>query len=150
MLLLQSAQAETYTPESAEACRASPAPDVPVLRRLQAGEAVIVAASQGDWRKVRAGDSTYWIESEAALVTGHGAAGARPTVRVAHPRTPHSHPLTTHRRAVVRHAVRHAGHHGRAHRISGSGCSCGGHNVCYGPHGGRYCSTSGGNKRYGI
>lgn len=33
---------------------------------------------------------------------------------------------------------------------SGGGCSCSGGNVCYGPRGGRYCITSGGNKRYGI
>lgn len=32
----------------------------------------------------------------------------------------------------------------------GGGCSCAGGNVCYGPRGGRYCITSGGNKRYGI
>jgi hypothetical protein len=35
-------------------------------------------------------------------------------------------------------------------RFSDSSCSCAGHNVCYGPRGGRYCITSGGNKRYGI
>jgi hypothetical protein len=29
-------------------------------------------------------------------------------------------------------------------------CSCFGHNVCFGPKGGRYCITSGGNKRYGV
>lgn len=29
-------------------------------------------------------------------------------------------------------------------------CSCAGGNVCYGPRGGRFCITSGGNKRYGI
>lgn len=29
-------------------------------------------------------------------------------------------------------------------------CSCAGGNVCFGPRGGRYCITSGGNKRYGI
>lgn len=33
---------------------------------------------------------------------------------------------------------------------SGGGCSCAGGNVCYGPRGGRYCITSGGNKRYGF
>lgn len=32
----------------------------------------------------------------------------------------------------------------------GGGCSCAGGNVCYGSRGGRYCITSGGNKRYGI
>jgi hypothetical protein len=29
-------------------------------------------------------------------------------------------------------------------------CSCAGGNVCIGPRGGRYCITSGGNKRYGV
>lgn len=32
---------------------------------------------------------------------------------------------------------------------SGS-CPCSGSNVCIGPRGGRYCITSGGNKRYGV
>ncbi len=29
-------------------------------------------------------------------------------------------------------------------------CACSGGNVCIGPRGGRYCITSGGNKRYGV
>lgn len=33
---------------------------------------------------------------------------------------------------------------------SGSGCPCSGRQVCIGPRGGRYCITSGGNKRYGV
>lgn len=31
-----------------------------------------------------------------------------------------------------------------------SGCPCGSGHVCIGPRGGRYCITSGGNKRYGV
>lgn len=31
-----------------------------------------------------------------------------------------------------------------------SGCPCSGRLVCIGPRGGRYCITSGGNKRYGV
>jgi uncharacterized protein YraI len=33
---------------------------------------------------------------------------------------------------------------------SGSHCPCSGSRVCIGPRGGRYCITSGGNKRYGV
>lgn len=33
---------------------------------------------------------------------------------------------------------------------STSGCPCGSGKVCVGPRGGRYCITSGGNKRYGV
>jgi hypothetical protein len=29
-------------------------------------------------------------------------------------------------------------------------CPCNGGDVCIGPRGGRYCITSGGNKRYGV
>lgn len=32
----------------------------------------------------------------------------------------------------------------------GAHCSCATRSVCYGPRGGRFCITSGGNKRYGI
>ncbi|WP_413629940.1 SH3 domain-containing protein [Novosphingobium sp. JCM 18896] len=32
----------------------------------------------------------------------------------------------------------------------GSSCPCRGSRVCIGPRGGRYCITSGGNKRYGV
>lgn len=31
-----------------------------------------------------------------------------------------------------------------------SGCACSSGRVCVGPRGGRYCITSGGNKRYGV
>lgn len=33
---------------------------------------------------------------------------------------------------------------------SSGNCPCSGYNVCIGPRGGRYCITSGGNKRYGV
>ena len=35
-------------------------------------------------------------------------------------------------------------------RSYGGSCPCNGSNVCIGPRGGRYCITSGGNKRYGV
>lgn len=34
--------------------------------------------------------------------------------------------------------------------LSGSSCPCSGSRVCIGPRGGRYCITSGGNRRYGV
>ncbi len=36
----------------------------------------------------------------------------------------------------------------RSRPSTGGGCPCSGSNNCYGPRGGRYCITSGGNKRY--
>jgi hypothetical protein len=39
--------------------------------------------------------------------------------------------------------------HSNSRRYGGA-CPCSGNNVCIGPRGGRYCITSGGNKRYGV
>lgn len=41
------------------------------------------------------------------------------------------------------------GYSSRGESSTGS-CPCNGSNVCVGPRGGRYCITSGGNKRYGV
>ena len=38
----------------------------------------------------------------------------------------------------------------KSHSNYNSGCSCSSGRVCFGPRGGRYCITSGGNKRYGV
>ncbi|MBK5071727.1 SH3 domain-containing protein [Budviciaceae bacterium CWB-B4] len=38
----------------------------------------------------------------------------------------------------------------RSINYSGSGCPCSSGRICIGPRGGRYCITSGGNKRYGV
>lgn len=37
-----------------------------------------------------------------------------------------------------------------ANRSYSGSCPCSGRQVCIGPRGGRYCITSGGNKRYGV
>jgi len=62
---------------------------------------------------------------------------------------------TSHRSSSHR-AVRHARGHraqglysGRGESSDGS-CPCNGGKICVGPRGGRYCITSGGNKRYGV
>lgn len=44
-----------------------------------------------------------------------------------------------------------AGSSGKSRDETSSGsCPCSGSKVCVGPRGGRYCITSGGNKRYGV
>lgn len=39
---------------------------------------------------------------------------------------------------------------GRERGVTDGPCPCNGGDVCVGPRGGRYCITSGGNKRYGV
>lgn len=39
---------------------------------------------------------------------------------------------------------------GASRFYNGGECPCSGSNICIGPRGGRYCITSGGNKRYGV
>ena len=53
-----------------------------------------------------------------------------------HSRTPRTHSSTSHRT------------NNSSPQYYGSSCDCRAHRICVGPRGGRYCITSGGNKRY--
>jgi hypothetical protein len=49
-----------------------------------------------------------------------------------------------------RSSSRRSGSRSRSLYGGGGSCPCSGVNICVGPRGGRYCITSGGNKRYGV
>lgn len=107
-------------------------PEGAVVDSLQRGEAVIVASSSGTWSQVdTARRGGVWV-STALLCGGVGcwqasqggsaASRSLPPARAA--------PASNYRPA------------------STGGCPCSGPSNCIGPRGGRYCITSGGNKRY--
>ena len=150
VLLLQSAQAATYTPSKGEACRAEPHADALVLRQLHAGEAVTILAERDGWRQVQAGPSTCWVERGTQPIFGHTALSGRTVVPAHRPAAARHLTLTQHHHVALHRAASHASRHRSSSSYSGGGCSCGGRHVCVGPRGGRYCITSGGNKRYGV
>ena len=100
------------------------APNGNVVGKLAGGQEVLVQESRAGWLRVEGGGTSGWI---AARYTCTSAGCWRP----APTRAPAPAPVA------------------RASRQSYTGgCPCSGSANCYGPRGGRYCITSGGNKRY--
>ncbi|RVU03982.1 hypothetical protein EOE18_13720 [Novosphingobium umbonatum] len=58
--------------------------------------------------------------------------------------------VSSHHRTKRHHARGARGAYSSRGESSDGSCPCNGGNVCVGPRGGRYCITSGGNKRYGV
>lgn len=104
-------------------------PDGRVVGRLNGGDQVIVYERKGSWVRVSPeGSSARWVSSKLLC----GDAGCyRPR-----PSRANSQGTSSPRPA-------------RSNYSDGS-CPCSGSRVCVGPRGGRYCITSGGNKRYGV
>ena len=119
-------------------------PSGTVIDRLSRGAEVTVHASSGEWARVSPDEaSPRWVHS---------------TLLCSSPRCWSS---ATH--SSARSASRAAGSgkqapsrgsgspvKARTNPSSGGSCPCSGNRVCVGPRGGRYCITSGGNKRYGV
>ncbi len=98
------------------------------IGRLAGGDSVVVYERKGEWARVSAqGVPAKWVSSKL-LCSGSGC--YRPTNR----------PVSSSRKNL---------RPARSDYSDGS-CPCSGSRVCIGPRGGRYCITSGGNKRYGV
>lgn len=113
-----------YVTASALNGRSGPSADRPVLTKLPRGQALKVADRSGEWIMVMTTAGAVWIASQ------HVASSPPPR-----PQQIYSQP----RRTPTR----------RNNFYQGD-CPCSGSRVCIGPRGGRYCITSGGNKRYGV
>ena len=127
---LESPPSETTETQfvSASVLKQRSSPNGQVVGKLVGGEAVVVYEHQGEWARVSpAGSSAKWVSSRL-LCSGSGCyqstVKSSPTSREKY-RPVHSNYLD-------------------------AGCPYSGSRVCIGPRGGRYCITSGGNKRYGV
>jgi SH3-like domain-containing protein len=148
-------------------CRRSPDASAAVAESLKRGDQVVVAERSGDWARLTRAGGDCWV-SGSFLTSAPEADGASPGSTASGAQGLMSSAAGTTAVAagagyVASRAVhpgrRHAGSHSRRHSgrgrssgggYSGSGCPCSGSQVCIGPRGGRYCITSGGNKRYGV
>lgn len=108
-------------------------PSGAVVGSLQRGEAVVVTKASGTWSQVDTGSRRgVWV-STSLLCHGVGCwarSGRAPTTRSS---------LTPSTRTAPANTYRPSG---------GGSCPCSGPSNCVGPRGGRYCITSGGNRRY--
>ncbi|WP_456362764.1 SH3 domain-containing protein [Xanthomonas sp. 60] len=102
-------------------------PNGKVVGKLAGGDPVVVYERQGEWTRVSPeGTSPRWVSSKL-LCNGSGC--YQPSAKSARSRE-RSRPV-------------------RSNPVD-AGCPCSGSRICIGPRGGRYCITSGGNKRYGV
>lgn len=139
-------------------CRSQPNPSAQIVAKLSRGQHVDVKEAGGGWSHVVSPDC--WV---VARYLSADQIGYSPTKSSAY-RGPSrqsikspGHFLRTPKYSIKRKASsssRQSRPYSR--RSSGSSgsyggsCPCSGGNVCVGPRGGRYCITSGGNKRYGV
>jgi hypothetical protein len=143
-------------------CRAEPTSSARVVEALSRSERVVVAERRDGWASLNRAGGTCWV-SEGFLERSAGDANAVAT-KSGGPRdlltagaaagAAGAYVAT---RAGAHHSTRRSTGHvrrGRRSRNEGSyfsdGCPCSGSQICIGPRGGRYCITSGGNKRYGV
>jgi uncharacterized protein YraI len=140
-------------------CRSQPRPSASIVARVSAGTEVSVERRSNTWSLIRHDPRSCWVATRyladestadanrASLRQTRAASrDARATnQRVSRPSRRSSLWSSTSHRSTRRSRP------GRAPSYSyGSSCPCSGSNICVGPRGGRYCITSGGNKRYGM
>lgn len=120
------AQNETHF-VSTRALNQRSAPNGAVVGKLTGGDSVVVYERRGTWSRISPeGSSARWVSSNL-ICSGYGC--YRPPA--VHPKpSPPTRPVRS--------------------NFSDGSCPCSGSHVCIGPRGGRYCITSGGNKRYGV
>jgi hypothetical protein len=119
-------------------------PDGVVLDRIRQGTEVEVHARSGNWFRISASNlSPRWIHSSALC------SAPNCWLRSSAPLRENSYaPTGSSRPKPTRHSRPSSSP--RNNFNNNSSCPCSGGHVCVGPRGGRYCITSGGNKRYGV
>jgi hypothetical protein len=123
-------------------------PKSPAKLQVVKGRSYSVATRISGWVGVQSGSEFGWASesafsrctsknagSSASLLAGTAAAAPKSSV-VDRSSSAKSSPDASRKSASASSSV--------------GGCPCGGGKVCVGPRGGRYCITSGGNKRYGV
>lgn len=106
-----------------------------VVASLQRGLPVRVHEELAGWSRIsQAGEAARWVSS-SSLCDAPGCWARRPTSSAPSAPAPRLYTQPDQRSGPSSHS---------------SSCPCSSGSVCIGPRGGRYCITSGGNKRYGI
>ncbi|WP_414712474.1 SH3 domain-containing protein [Sphingobium sp.] len=143
-------------------CRSAPNTKARVVAKLRKGQSVSSVEGGGGWTKLEKPAcwvSSRFLSSDYVAASTRGASNGYDSFRTNAVRSSrkqssgnlysfNSSPAKTKRKS--RSSRSRKGRSGGSGYYSGSGCPCSGGTVCIGPRGGRYCITSGGNKRYGV
>lgn len=146
-------------------CRAEPQAESPIVAKLSRGQSVSIAETRGAWSQLTTQDCwvlSRYLDVEAANSgeQSHFAYDSRYRSRAQRLSTPTlsfpqlSSPSKKRSVATRKHSSASSSKRSRSSSFrsygNGGSCPCSGGNICIGPRGGRYCITSGGNKRYGV
>lgn len=142
-------------------CRKAPDASSRLVRQIPRGTSVQVAGRANGWSLLSKDDcwvlSRYLIEDGAYVPN---LTADQPTDRVTRAAPAQGHSYRSRPVAKPRASIqgrqsawkkpRRTSRRSNSYGFGGSSCPCSGRNICVGPRGGRYCITSGGNKRYGV
>ena len=106
-----------------------------IVEKVARGDAVLIYDRKDDWERLsKEFESPKWVLSKYLCTFENcflkGDLYSKSAVKNNYSRHIKSQPTT------------------KIKKTYSSGCSCGSGSYCYGPRGGRYCYTSGGNKSY--
>jgi len=130
-------------------CRSSAAASAAIISKFAQGASVQVEEESGGWSRL-GGAQPCWVSSSFLSTTAPPFAMGLLSDPAAAPDS-EAKLKPASRASSSRGRVSHSSTPSRKSRANDSGgCLCSGSRVCVGPRGGRYCITSGGNKRYGV
>lgn len=154
-----------YVSASSLNCRAAPSQSTAAVRALRKDERVAIGEETNGWSQV-AGAEPCWVSSQyltaiapaaQSLLSPSSSASPPSAARLDEASDQVSPSAATafrseaaSKRGSKPRSSTAARRTSRSTRGFGGPCPCSGNNICIGPRGGRYCITSGGNKRYGV
>jgi len=142
-------------------CRNQSRATAAIAARIPAGTEVSVERRQDPWSLIRHSARNCWVASrylgEQSTADANRASlrQTRAVSRNAYTKRERISRSTRRSSLLSNTAQRSTRRQSRArstpsYDYGGGSCPCSGRNICVGPRGGRYCITSGGNKRYGV
>lgn len=140
-------------------CRAAPSAQGRIVAKLSKGQSVSAVEGGGGWTKLER--PSCWVSSQflssdyvaqTSRSTTRGYDSFRSSASRSYRKQSSSNLYSFNSGSKKRKSSSSRSRRGKSSGGSygGSSCPCSGGTVCIGPRGGRYCITSGGNKRYGV
>jgi len=151
--LAEAVPAERYVNAQTLNCRAGPSASAQVVYKLKYGVRVTVLREEGAWSVL---DSPYcyasrnYLSSEAPEAPISTVRGDNTEMASAPSNPVRAFKAAPSKRKSSAFKQKSFAAKKRSPGFSSGVCPCSGNHVCIGPRGGRYCITSGGNKRYGV
>lgn len=146
-----------YVDATALNCRSSPDAGAPMVAKLSRGQSVEIAETDGAWSRVAS--PSCWVNSRYLsldAVSDYSVSSSQSPGNSLYSSSSRRSSLLS-SGSISPNPKRSGTRSGKKRKsrsssrsYSGSSCPCSGSTVCVGPRGGRYCITSGGNKRYGV